>query len=224
MRILIVEDEENLAISLKMGLEKNGYAADYITDGEVAMHRMELFRNNYDIIILDLMLPKVNGFEICTKARSLGITVPILVLTARDSVDDKIAALDAGADDYMVKPFSFEELLARVRAILRRPDDTLPNKLKIGDILLDPSTRKVFLKNRDVFMTLKEFSILEYLMRHPNQVLNREQILDHIWDFNFDSFSNVIDVHIKNIRKKINDGQNKTTLETVRGVGYRLKE
>ncbi|PJE51269.1 MAG: DNA-binding response regulator [Candidatus Yanofskybacteria bacterium CG10_big_fil_rev_8_21_14_0_10_36_16] len=224
MRILIVEDEIKLAKALKKILEKEGFAADFVTDGEEAEKRILLFRKEYDLIILDLMLPKKSGFEICQNIRNEGVYIPVLVLTARGSIEDKIEVLDSGADDYMVKPFSFEELLARVRAILRRPDEALPEKLKLGNLTLSPSTRQVFYNSHEIHLTLKEYSLLEYMMRHPNQVLNREQILDHVWDFNFDSFSNVIDVHIKNLRKKIRYGKNNPSLETIRGVGYRLRE
>lgn len=231
MRILIVEDEEQLARALKKGLEKNGYAADYVLDGEIALRRIEMYSKEYDLVILDLLLPKKNGFEVCETARARGITTPILVLTARDMTEDKIAALDKGADDYLQKPFSFEELLARVRALLRRPKAALPLKLRSGELELDEAARKVRKNGREINLTVKEFMLLEYLMRHPNQVLNRGQIADHLYGFDFDSFSNVVDVHLKNLRKKIygeNFGQNLAgpnpgVLETVRGVGYRLK-
>lgn len=223
MRILIVEDEEKLANSLKKGLEKEGFAVDVLYDGESAQRRIEMNYNDYDLIVLDLMLPKRDGFEICRNVRSLDIITPILVLTARDAIDDKIHALDGGADDYLVKPFSFQELLARIRALLRRPEQILPIELQIKDIRLNTSTRKVYRKEKEVSLTLKEFGLLEYLMRHPNQVLTREQILDHLWDFAFDSFSNVVDVHVKNLRKKIDDNGHDKLLETIRGVGYRIK-
>jgi DNA-binding response OmpR family regulator len=223
MRILVVEDEEKLAQALKRGLEKEGYAVDTIMDGEAAERRIEVGHQNYDLIVLDLMLPGRDGFEICRHARALHIITPILVLTARDAIDDKVSALDSGADDYLVKPFSFSELSARIRALLRRPEQALPAQLKVGDLSLDTTSRKVYRGDKEVFLTLKEFGLLEFLMRHPNQVLNREQILDHVWDFAFDSFSNVIDVHIKNLRKKIDDDNNEKLLETIRGVGYKIK-
>jgi len=222
MKILIVEDQEKLAQLLKKGLETKGYAVDYVLDGEEGQSRIELSHEDYDLVILDLMMPKKNGFEVCRAVRGKNISIPILILTARDSTDDKITALDAGADDYLVKPFSFKELLARVRAILRRPKDSLPAELRIQNITLNPVTRKVLCGGNEVGLTLKEFSLLEYLMRHPDQVLNREQILDNLWDFGFDSFSNVVDVHIKNLRKKLKDEDGKKILETVRGVGYRI--
>lgn len=223
MKLLIVEDEEKLAKSLKKGLEKEGYAVDYVLDGETGQRRIELCRKDYDLIILDLMLPKRSGFEVAKNVREQNILTPILVLTARDTTEDKIMALDGGADDYLVKPFSLEELLARIRALLRRPEQTLPIELKIRDLALNTSTRRVTRGQREVPLTLKEFGLLEYLMRHPNQVLSREQILDHLWDFAFDSFSNVVDVHVKNLRKKVDNGHHDKLLETIRGVGYRIK-
>lgn len=223
MKILIIEDEEKLAQSLKRGLEKEGYAADYVLDGEAGQRRIELCRNDYDLIILDLMLPKKDGFEVAKNVRAQNILNPILVLTARDTTEDKIAALDGGADDYLLKPFSFEELLARIRALLRRPEQTLPVELMVKNLSLNASTRRVLRNGKEVPLTLKEFGLLEYLMRHPNQVLSREQILDHLWDFAFDSFSNVVDVHVKNLRKKVDNGHHEKLLETIRGVGYRIK-
>ncbi len=224
MRILIVEDEEKLALSLKKGLEKEGYAVDYIMDGDAGERRIIISHKDYDLIILDLMLPGKDGFQICRTVREQQITIPILVLTARDATDDKVAALDAGADDYLVKPFSFEELMARVRALLRRPEVALPNELVVKDLKLDTTTRKVTRKDKEISLTLKEFNLLEYLMRNADQVLTREQILDHLWDFAFDSFSNVVDVHVKNLRKKIDGTHNEKLLETIRGVGYRIKK
>lgn len=223
MRILIVEDEEKLAKALKKGLETEGYAVDYILDGEAGQRRIELSHKDYDLVVLDLMLPKKDGFEICKNVRALGITLPILVLTARDATDDKVSALDIGADDYLVKPFSFEELNARIRALLRRPEQSLPTELVAKDLILNATTRKVYRKNKEIELTLKEFGLLEYLMRHANQVLTREQILDHLWDFAFDSFSNIVDVHMKNLRKKIDYGHSEQLLETIRGVGYKIK-
>lgn len=222
MKILIAEDNEKLASLLKKGLESKGYAVDCVADGEEAQSRIEFNHEDYDLIILDLMMPKKTGFEVCQNTRNNKIFIPILILTAKDSTTDKITALDMGADDYLVKPFSFKELLARIRALLRRPKKLLPTELRMRDILLDPATRKVSRNGQEIKLTLKEFSLLEYLMRHPNQVLNREQILDNIWDFGFDSFSNVIDVHIKNLRKKLRDTEKNKMLETIRGVGYKL--
>ncbi len=224
MRILIVEDQEKLAKSIQKGLQQEGYAADYVLDGETALRRIEIAHKDYDLIILDLMLPKKDGFEVCNEIRSHGIMTPVIVLTARGAIDDKISALNGGADDYLVKPFLFKELLARINAILRRPDNFIPSELKVNDLVLNTSTREVWKNGQKVQLTLKEFSVLEYLMRNANRVVNREELVDHVWDFNYDGFSNVVDVHIKNLRNKIdnNDGGNKV-LETVRGVGYRVK-
>lgn len=229
MRILIIEDQEKLAKLVKKALESEGYAADCVMDGEAAEKRIELHHSDYDLILLDLMLPKKGGDEICRNVRKMGIKTPILVLTAKSEISDKINLLDIGADDYMIKPFSFQELSARIRAILRRPNNSLPNKLKINDLTLDPATRRVFRHGREVKLTLKEFALLEYFMRNPNVAVNREQILSNLWDFDFNSFSNVVDVHINHLRKKLklnnnhNGGQGTTALETVPGVGYRLK-
>jgi DNA-binding response OmpR family regulator len=221
MRILIVEDQENLAKLVKRGLESEGFAVDYLLDGETGLNRILLSSMDYDLIILDIMLPKKNGLEICQKAREEKITTPIIILTAKDTEEDIVSGLNSGADDYMVKPFSFDILLARINAILRRPKEVLQTELKIKDLNLNPLSRRVYKKDKEIKLTLKEFSLLEYLMRHPNQVVNREQIISSLWDFAFDSFSNIVDVHITNLRKKIGD-QNAKVIETIHGVGYRL--
>ena len=223
MKILVVEDNEKLAKSLKKGLEQEGYAADYITDGEAGQRRLEVGVKDYDLVILDRMLPKRDGVSVCKNWREQDIMTPVIMLTAKDMDEDKIFGLDSGADDYLIKPFSFLELLARIRALLRRPKTTLPSELKIKDLVLNVSTRKVFRGQREVCLTLKEFAILEYLVRHPNQVLDREQIISHVWDFAFDSFSNLVDVHIKNLRKKLEKKNDEKILETIRGIGYRIK-
>ena len=171
---------------------------------------------------MDWMLPKKDGIEVCKAVRAQGIKTPILMLTARFDTTDKVNALDMGADDYLVKPFSLEELIARIRALLRRPQVALPTILKIQDIELDLSTRRVTVNSKEIKLTVKEFALLEYMMRNPNQVINRNQILDHLWGFDFDSFSNVVDVHMKNLRKKLNNRKNKV-LETVRGIGYKMR-
>jgi DNA-binding response OmpR family regulator len=222
MRILIIEDQEKLAKSLKKGLEQEGYAADYLLDGESGQRRIETKQQDYDAVILDLMLPKKDGIEVCQSWRSQNIAIPVLMLTAKDAVSDKVVGLDGGADDYMVKPFGHQELLARLRALLRRPRQTLPIKLVVGDLLLDTSNKQALCKNIKLPLTVKEFVLLEYFMRNPNQVLSRRQILEHIWNYDFDSFANVVDVHVKNLRKKLSKMHYEQVLETVRGMGYRL--
>lgn len=227
MRILIVEDEEKLAKSIARGLTQSGYAADYLLDGESAERRIELYHKDYDLIILDLMLPGKNGFEVCKSMRAKNITTPVLILTARDAPGDKVSALDSGGDDYLVKPFSFEELLARIRALLRRPHQALGTDLQIRDILLKPAEREVYRGGNKLDLTLKEFELLQYLMRHAGEVVSREDIYVHLWDFATNSLSNIIDVHIKNLRKKlgdVGDESKEQILETIRGVGYRLKK
>lgn len=231
MRVLIVEDEEQLAQSLKKGLERSGYAADYVLDGETGERRIELYHKDYDIVILDLMLPKKNGFEVCREVRAKGLTLPILILTARDMTDDKILALDSGADDYLVKPFSFEELLARIRALLRRPPVSLNNELTVGTLVMKLAEREIYQSGEKIDLTLKEFELLHYLMRHAGRAISREDLYMHLWDFADNSMSNIIDAHIKNLRHKLDVGaqggggtdSKTTTIETVRGVGYCVK-
>ncbi len=223
MRILIIEDEEKLARSLKKGLEQEGFAVDFLLDGTTGYRRLELNHADYDLVILDLMLPGKDGVAICRDLRRNNIFTPILVLTARDSTEDIIEGLSHGADDYLVKPFSFSELLARVHALLRRPRASLPQELRAKDLVLDPTTRAVRRGNHEISLTLKEFALLEYLMLNKDWVVNREQIFAHVWDFAADSFSNVVDVHIKNLRKKVDDSTHEKLLETIRGVGYRIR-
>ncbi|OGY98846.1 MAG: DNA-binding response regulator [Candidatus Liptonbacteria bacterium RIFCSPHIGHO2_01_FULL_57_28] len=223
MRILIVEDQEKLAKSLKKGLEQEGYAVDYVLDGEAAERRIEVGHKDYDLIVLDLMLPKKDGYEICRNMRAHGIATPVIVLTARGATEDKISALNIGADDYLVKPFSFKELLARINALLRRPEVFVPSELTVRDLQLNTATREVYRGGKNITLTLKEFSVLEYLIKNKGRVVNREELVDHVWDFNYDGFSNVVDVHIKNLRNKIDFENDEKILETVRGVGYRIK-
>ncbi|MEY4747123.1 MAG: hypothetical protein RLZZ416_172 [Candidatus Parcubacteria bacterium] len=222
MKILLVEDEQKLADALKRGLEHQGYTVDIVADGKKAFTRISLHRSDYDVVILDLMLPSMDGLEIAKKVREQNVTVPILVLTARAETDTKVQLLLAGADDYLVKPFSFAELNARLQALLRRPSEVLPESLMIGDIELNPSQRRATRDGKEIPLTLKEFGLLEYFMRHPGQVVNREDLLNHLWDFNYVGFSNVVDVHVKNLRKKLDDTDGGRILETVRGIGYRL--
>lgn len=222
MRLLLVDDEERFAAILAEGLRRKGYAVDTINDGVKAYTRISLHRKDYDLVILDLMLPGMSGLDICRQLRAEGITIPILILTGRSEEEQKVELLLAGADDYLVKPFSFEELAARVQAILRRPIESVPTVLRVLDIELDPAERTVSRDGVPLSLTLKEFGLLEYFLRHPNQVINREDLIAHLWDFNYESFSNVVDVHVKNLRRKLDFGAESSILETVRGIGYRL--
>jgi len=224
MKILLVEDEEKLAQAISKGLQLEGYTVDSIGDGKKALTRISLHRSDYDLIILDLMLPSMDGYEICKQVREWNITVPILVLTARAETESKVKLLQSGADDYLVKPFSFAELVARIRALLRRPTESLPETLLFADIELQCADRRVRRAGEEISLTLKEFGLLEYFMRHPNQVVNREDLLNHLWDFNYVGFSNVVDVHVKNLRRKLDGAGGVGILETVRGIGYRLAE
>lgn len=222
MKILLVEDEQKLAAALARGLSVEGYTVDVIDDGKKALTRISLHRSDYDAIVLDLMIPSMDGYEVCAKAREMGVSIPILILTARAETENKVKLLAAGADDYLVKPFSFAELSARIRALMRRPNEKLPEVLRTAELELDPGRRIVKREGESIDLTLKEFNLLEYFMRHPNQVVNREDLLTHLWDFNYAGFSNVVDVHIKNLRRKLGKKHNKEVLETVRGIGYRL--
>jgi DNA-binding response OmpR family regulator len=224
MRIILVEDEKKLVEALLRGLTSKGYAVDSLERGDKALDRLLLNHMDYDLIILDLMLPGLSGEQICTALRQANVTTPIIILTARDEVETKVQLLLSGADDYIVKPFSFEELVARIQAVTRRPTEALPNVLRVRDVELNPSERTVYKDGKPVPLTLKEFVLLEYFMTHPNKAINREELLTHLWDFNYSSFSNVVDVHVKNLRRKLDDGRDsEDLLETVRGVGYRLK-
>jgi DNA-binding response OmpR family regulator len=223
MKILLVEDNEKLARSVKKGLEAAGFAVDHLADGEIAERRIKANWKDYDLVILDLMLPHRDGLSICKNWREEKIILPVIILSAKDTVDDITAGLDCCADDYLVKPFSFRELLARILVVLRRPQEAIAEELEIGNLSLNLLTREVRRGNENIELTLKEFALLEFLMRNAGQVLSREQILSHIWDFSNDSFSNLVDVHIKNLRKKINKKNNENILETIRGIGYRFK-
>ena len=221
MRILLVEDEEELAKSLMRGLSQRGYAVDHLAEGAPAVDRISLYRNEYDLVILDLMLPDLDGLAVCQNVRDAGVKTPILVLSAKGETEDKITLLRSGADDYVVKPFSFQELLARIQALMRRPEEVVPDVLSVGEFTLNKSTHAVFRGEEQLTLTLKEFMLLEYLMRHPNQVVKRDEILDHAWEFDFSSLSNIVDVHVKNLRKKIgSDGD--SIIKTIRGVGYQF--
>lgn len=219
MKILLVEDEPKLNQGLALGLRHAGYAVDVAFEGEEGERLAKA--NVYDAVVLDGMLPKRDGVEVCKNIRAAGIATPVLFLTARDAVEDKVAGLDAGADDYMVKPFAFQELLARIRSLLRRPTVMTGEILTLGELALDTRARTVSIKGKDVPLTLREYGLLEYLLRRKDVVVTREDILENVWDCFFDSLSNVVDVHLKNLRKKLPDAYAKR-IETVRGAGYRL--
>jgi DNA-binding response OmpR family regulator len=203
------------------GIEQSGFAIDHLAEGKPAIDRLSLYRNEYDLTILDLMLPDIDGIEVCRTVREMGVIMPILILTARGETEDKVALLQSGADDYMVKPFAFSELLARMQALMRRPDEVIPTKLSAGPFTLDAATHVIAYNDRELPLTLKEYMLLEYFMRHPNQVLTRDEIIDHAWNFDFSSLSNTVDVHVKNLRKKIGIDGNEI-IKTIRGVGYRF--
>ncbi len=220
MRILVVEDEKELADAITKGLNKQGYASDTAYDGEEALYKADL--NSYDLIILDIMLPKVDGIEICKKLRAAGSPVGILMLTARFGVEDRTGGLEIGADDYMVKPFYFPELLARVRAILRRKGGHRDVILRNGDFVIDPNTIKGYNKNKEITFTVKEFAILEYLMQNSGRIVSQEELLEHIWDEESNIFTQAIKVHISNIRKKMESIGAGDLIKTVKGKGYML--
>jgi len=221
MRVLIVEDERRIAFYVKRGLQEQGYAVDTVFTGRDALYWAG--STPYDLILLDVLLPELNGLAVCRELRRQGSRVPILMLTARDSVDDRVAGLDAGADDYLVKPFSLRELEARMRALTRRVDggDGRP-VLGVDDLVMDTSAHRVTRAGRDIPLTAKEYAILECFLREPERVLSREEIAEHVWNYDVDNRSNVIDVYLRNLRRKIDDGQGRKLLQTVRGVGYRI--
>ncbi len=217
----MVEDQKKMVAYIRKGLENKSFSVDFAYDGQEG-EKIALY-GEYDLIILDVMLPKKDGIEVCRLLRKSNINTPILMLTAKDSIDDRIMGLDSGADDYLIKPFAFGELLARIRALLRRPPSKDPEILKSQDISVDNSTLEVRKGNNLLELTLKEYSVLEYLLRNKGRILNREQIIDHCWDFAYDSFSNIVDVYIKRLRKKLDD-KNEKYIETIRGLGYKFKE
>jgi len=222
MKILVVEDEKKVASFIKRGLEEEKYEVMTVHDGEEGL-KLGLERA-FDLIILDVMLPKKDGVTIMKELRAKKIHTPVLMLTAKDSVEDIVAGLDSGSDDYLTKPFAFAELLARVRALLRRSELDRGAEIRFGDLRLDPVTHKVWRKDKEIDLTAKEYALLEYLIRNPNQVLTRTMIAEHVWDYTFDSFTNIIDVYVNYLRKKIDRDADKKLIHTVRGVGYILKE
>ena len=222
MRILIVEDEKKVSAFIKKGLEEETYAVDIAPDGEEGLLLGE--QNQYDLIILDLMLPKIDGLEVLSTLRGRKIETPILLLTAKDSIEDKVTGLNQGADDYLTKPFAFSELLARIRVLLRRGKTDVQTTLEIADLTLDLVSHKVIRENHDIELTGKEYSLLEYFLRNQGKVLTRTMIAEHVWDYNFDTFTNVIDVYVNHLRKKIDKNYSQKLLHTLRGVGYIMKE
>ena len=220
MRVLVVEDERRIADFISRGLSEQGYAVDVAYDGGEALQWADVAE--FDVIILDVMLPVRDGIEVCLTLRERGLRTPILILTARDAVEDRVRGLDSGADDYLVKPFAFAELLARLRALTRREPAVLGIVLRVGDLILDTTTREASRQGVPLELTSKEYALLEYLMRHPNQVLTRTMIAEHVWNYDFDNATNVIDVHIRNLRRKIDDPFPTKLIQTVRGAGYRI--
>ena len=218
MRVLIVEDERKLAELLARGLREEGHAADIAGDGEKAVWMAQAAR--FDVIVLDVMLPGLDGFEVCRRLRAQDVWTPVLMLTAREAVEDRVAGLDAGADDYLAKPFAFDELLARLRALTRRAPTERPTSLAVDDLRLDPAAHRAWRGDDELDLSPKEFALLELFMRNPGAVLSRDQLLDGAWDMSFERRSNVIDVYVRYLRGKIG----RDSIETVRGIGYRLRE
>jgi heavy metal response regulator len=221
MHILVVEDERKVASFIKRGLEAANYLVDVEHDGEAGLNR--LLKGDYDLVILDVMLPKLDGLSLMKQIRQRQVNTPVLLLTARVTVADRVMGLDLGADDYLTKPFAFEELLARVRVLLRR-GAAAPAVLAVADLRLDPVTREVTRANKRIDLTAKEFALLEFLLRRQDEVLSRAVIAQHVWGVNYDTFTNVIDVYVNYLRKKIDSGFEPKLIHTVRGVGYVLKE
>ncbi len=221
MRVLVVEDGIKMASLIRRGLREEGFAADVAVKGEDALWMAGA--TEYDAIVLDVMLPGIDGFETCRRLRSDGVWAPVLMLTARDSVEDRVSGLDTGADDYLTKPFSFAELLARLRALARRGQVGRPTVLRAGDLHLDPAARSVGRGDTEVDLSAKEFALLETFMRNPGRVLDRLQLLEHAWDYDYENRSNVVDVYVRYLREKIDRPFGVESIETVRGAGYRLR-
>ena len=216
MRLLVVEDEQRLAAGLRKGLEADGFAVDVVHNGTDGIWMAR--ENPFDAIILDVMLPGANGYQVCRTLRSEGNWTPILMLTAKDGAADVVEGLDTGADDYLTKPFSYAVLLARLRALFRRGARPRPAVLEVGDLRLDPAARRVWLRNNEIVLTPREFAVMEFLLHHPGEVLSKKDILDHVWDFDFDGDPNIVEVYIRRLRTKLDH----PVIETVRGAGYRL--
>jgi two-component system, OmpR family, response regulator len=221
MRLLVVEDDEKLARAVTRGLRGEGHAVDAVADGEAALVQAAV--HDYDAVVLDVMLPRRDGFAVCRALRERGCWAPVLMLTARAGVDDRIRGLDAGADDYLAKPFDFGELLARLRALLRRVPAERPARLEAGDLVVDPATRRVTRAGTDVPLTAREFAVLEYLARHPGEVISRTRLLDHVWDENYLGSTNIVDVYVGYLRRKLEQPFERALIRTVRGVGFVLE-
>jgi DNA-binding response OmpR family regulator len=221
MRILLVEDEPRMANVIAKGLREQSYAVDVAQDGDAGLYQTSI--NDYDLIVLDVLLPRRDGFEVCRDLRARGIDTPVLMLTARAAVDDRINGFEAGADDYLTKPFSFRELLARMRALLRRDSHLRPDILEVGDLIIDSASHRVSRANLEVQLTAKEYALLEYLAQRAGQLVSRAEIAAHVWDDSFDPFSNVIEVYMNRLRKKIDDNHSLKLLHTRRGEGYILE-
>jgi len=221
MKILVIEDERKVASFIMRGLEEVGYTVAIAKDGEEGIYLAE--SENYDLIILDLILPRKTGIEVLKELRQMRVDTPILILSAKDSVDDRVLGLDSGADDYLTKPFAFSELLARVRALLRRGESVVPVKLQVGDLVMNTVTREVTRAGKEIRLTNREYTLLEYFMRNTGKVLTRTQLSEQVWDYTFDTFSNVIDVYVNYLRNKIDREFEPKLIHTVRGVGYVLK-
>ncbi len=220
MRVLIVEDEIRLATLIRRALVEEGHAVDVVGDGEAALSWTT--RTVHDVVVLDVMLPGIDGIDVCRQLRARRDYTPILLLTARDTIADRVQGLDAGADDYLTKPFALAELSARLRALSRRPRDAVETVIRVGRVRIDSARRQVWRDDQEVLLPNKEFRILEYLVRNPNRVLTRDMIANHVWDYEFVNATNVIDVHIRQLRRKLDEPGAPSTIETVRGVGYRL--
>lgn len=220
MRLLVVEDERSLAAGLRKGLEAEGFAVDVVHNGTDGIWMAR--ETPFDAIILDVMLPGANGYQVCQTLRHEGNWTPILMLTAKDGVWDEVEGLDTGADDYLTKPFSYAVLVARLRALRRRGAQPRPTVIEAGDLRLDPATRRVWLLGEQIELTGREFAVLEYLLRHPDEVLSKRDILDHVWDFDFDGDPNIVEVYIRRLRTKLRRSDDGALIETVRGAGYRL--
>lgn len=222
MRILLIEDEQRLSNTIKKGLVEEGFAVDQAYDGEEGQYLAE--SEDYDLIILDVMLPKLDGITLCRSLRSKNVKTPVLMLTAKTTIEDKVTGLDSGADDYMTKPFSFIELRSRIQALLRRSIQEASPILTVANLVLDPLKHKVERDSKTISLTPKEFAVLEFLMRHKDEIVTRTMIIEHVWDYNFDSMSNIVDVYVTAIRRKVDKGSQIKLIHTLHGVGYRIAE